>query len=446
MAINYGTLFGCLGKLTKYINARLATATTTLPAELAAVRGAYPGTLDTLIDGLDTNYASMQGNVTGERVTLSRYFDSTLTDRTTVLSQITVKDVTGGGIGNVLSALPRQMIADGQTVNRSTVTLGLVSAAGTNQGNGTVITSKLLDGYNAPLVGGTALIEYAGVNSELAVPSETMIVECRQDSSRSGLQAGSEVFAWSGGIRGPKLDWQADGSGTGPGLTAAGATTVPTNAGFESFNGNTPNGWTIVTGAAGTNVSKSTGTVYRGSGALQITGDGATATIELTQAVAGGSAMNSRRLYFVSVRVNASAAAGTGALTIQFKGPGYTATSTEKVSVLAGAMPTSWTLYSFAIVTPAVIPTDWKLSIAVSGTPGLGANVWIDDLFVLPGVYHGGIAAAVIPGSAPFAIGDRLSFTVANDAAGVLQDVFRKNYGVQLPSSGAPSISDALAS
>jgi hypothetical protein len=60
-------------------------------------------------------------------------------------------------------------------------------------------------------------------------------------------------------------------------------------------------------------------------------------------------------------------------------------------------------------------------------------------------VYHGGVAAAVVPGSSRFAAGDRFTFTVSNDAAGVFQEAFRKNYGVQLPSSGAPTIADALA-
>jgi hypothetical protein len=62
-----------------------------------------------------------------------------------------------------------------------------------------------------------------------------------------------------------------------------------------------------------------------------------------------------------------------------------------------------------------------------------------------PAVYHGGVAAAVVPGASRFAAGDRFTFTVSNDAAGVIQEAFRKNYGVQLPSSGAPTIADALA-
>jgi hypothetical protein len=451
MALDYtgasAGIFTRAGKFVKYVNSRLASATTTLPAELKAIADLFEAAdLTNQISGLYADYDGFKANVTSERQRLAQYLDTILTDRDTVLSQITVANVTGGGITTVLPALHRQMVADAQTVNRSTVTIGAVVAAAGNVGNGTVITSKLLDGYTAPLAGAPIMTEYAGLNSELAVPSETMLLECTADGGRNGLADGQERFTWSGGVKDTKLGYKSEGSGVGPGLQAMGAATLPTNGGFETWSSNVPSGWTIATGTAGTHILQSSGAAnaYRGSYSLNFHGDGVLAAPKLTQAIATGG-MSSRRLYAVSVRVKASAAAGTGTLTVQFEGTGYAAAASEKVSIAGGSMPVAWTLYSFFIVTPAVIPTDWKITVTNGGTPGAGADVWVDDLFIVPGVYHGGVAAAVVPGSSRFAAGDRFTFTVGNDAAGVFQEAFRKNYGVQLPSSAGPTIADALA-
>jgi hypothetical protein len=449
MAFDYDTnptgVFFRAGKLLKYINSRLARATTDLPAELKAIADPFESAdYTSIISGIFADYDSMQASVTNERTRLASWIDATLTDVPTVLRQITVANVLDGQIGTVVPALHRQMIADAKTVNRSTVTIGATTALASNQGNGTILTTKLLDGYNPPVQGASTILEYAGLDSELAVPSETMLLECVADSARDGLTEGSERFSWTGGIAGQKLDFATEGSGTGPSLTAGGNSTLVSGGNFETWSSNVPSGWTVDAGTSGVNVLQDTtaAKVYRGSSSAKLVGDGATVTITLGQAVSG---MSSRRLYCVSFRALASAAAGTGTLVAKFTGTGYVASATEQVSVLAGAMPVAYTLYNFWIVTPAVIPSDWRLTVSNGGTPGAGSNVWIDSLSVQEGTYHGGIAAAVVPGSSRFVAGDRLTFTVANNAAGVFQEGFRKMYKVQLPSSGAPTIADALA-
>lgn len=434
------------GKVTKYVNSRLATATTTLPAELKAIADPFEAADYTgQISNLYSDYDGFKANVTRERQTLAAYWDNILTDRATVLSQINVPtaDTTA-----VLPELIRQMNTDSASVKANTVTIGSVTANASNKGNGTVVLSKLLDGYNAPIQGGIVVVDYAGLNSELACPSETMTFTCTSDSSRDGLTVGQERFSWVGGIQGDKLDYLTEGSGTGPGLVAAGDSTLISNANFETWSSNTPGSWTITSGTAGTHVLQQTtaANVYRGSSSLQLKGDGALAAITLTQALSAG-VMLGRRLYNVSARVKASAASGTGALTIQFTGTGYTASSTEKISITAGSMPTSFTLYNFFIVTPAVLPSDWTLSISNSGTPGASSNVYVDCLVPVECTYHGGVAAVVIPGSSAFAANDRFTVSITNDAAGTFQEFFRKWYGVQLPSNGAGSetIANSLA-
>jgi len=450
MALDYVTantgIFFRIGKSLKYINSRLASATTTLPAELKAIADPFEAADFTgQISGLYADYDGFKANVTRERQTLAAYSDNVLTDRATVLSQINVPtaDVTA-----VLPELVRQMNTDAASVKANTVTIGSVTANAANKGNGTVILSKLLDGYNAPLQGGISMIDYAGLNSELACPSEAMTFTCTADSARDGLTAASERFSWVGGIQGDKLDFNTEGSGTGPSLTAAGDSTIIGNANFGTFTTNQPGSWTITSGVVTTNILQQTSAVnvYRGTSSLQLKGDGATAALTVTQAISAGS-MTSRRLYNVTARIKASAASGTGAITIMFTGTGYTASASEKITITAGAMPTSFTLYNFFIVTPANMPSDWTLSVSNTGTPGGTSNVYIDCVVPVECYYHGGISAVVVPGSTPFAANDRFTVPITNDAAGTFQEFSRKWYGVQLPSNSASgeTIANSLA-
>ncbi|WP_020475719.1 hypothetical protein [Zavarzinella formosa] len=446
MAIDYTDLFTRGGKLVKYVNSRLPVAATSLPAELTAIANLFEAAdLTEQITRLYDDYAGFQSNITRERQTLAGYWDAILTDRDTVLTELRVPDA---DVNSVLPELFRRMVADSQTVDQSTVTIGSVTADAENEGNGTVLLTKLLDGYNPPIQGGLPTLQYAGLNSELAVPSETMTFTCTADSARDGLPEGSERFSWSGGIAGQKFDFEAEGSGDGPGLTAAGDSQLINNGNFEQWSSNTPSGWTVAAGTAGTHIKQMTtaANVYRGDSSLWFDGDGTQATIQINQSVSSGR-MQSRRLYCVSVRVKASAASGTGAFLCQFTGTGYTASSTEKIAITAGSMPTAWTLYNFWIVTPAVMPDDWTLTVANTGTPGASSNVYVDCLIPTEGTYHGGIAAVLLPGAAPYAAGDRFTVAISNDQAGTFQDFFRQCYGVQLPSNGAgaETISDSLA-
>lgn len=448
MAFDYDTsntgVFFRIGKFIKYINSRLATATTTLPAELKAIVDPYEAAdMTGQIDGVYNSFDEMQQAVTNERNTLAGYIDATLLDRDTVLEQLAV---TNANLDEVLPALIRQMGIDSESVDASTVTLGSVTAASGNTGNGTILITKVLDGYNAPLDGGPAIVQYAGLNSELCVGSETMTLDCTADNDRDGLPEGSEAFTWKGGIADVVLGWQTEGSGDGPSLTAAGGVSLLSNGTFEDFTDDEPNGWDVIAGTVATHILQTTAEQYRGDSALHFDGDNTQASIKISQTIPQGQ-MQSRRGYFVSVRLKASAASGTGSFTLMFEGTGYTASSSEKVAISAGAMPTSYTLYSFFVCTPATLPDDWALTINNAGTPGASSNVYVDDVFVVPAVYHGGVAAAVIPGSTPFAVSDRFTFTVANDAAGTIQEFFRKWYKVQLPSNGAGSetILDSLA-
>lgn len=443
-------VFTRVGKLVKHINSHLADATTTFPAELKAIADPYEAADLTLqIDGLYGFYEGLKAGTISLRQGLAAFVDRTLLDRDTVLEQL---GVLNASISDVLTALHNQMLLDSKTINRSTVTLGSVTAVAGNQGNGTALVTKVLDGFNPPLQGGLAHLKYNGLNSELGVTSETMTLTCTADSNRDGTAEGSEQFAWNGGVSIQPLDWQTEGSGQGPTLTVANGSRLVTDGDFENWtNTNTPSNWTIDNGTAGTHIFQENGAanLHRGLASLRFAGTGAQATIRVSQTVSP-STLRARRMYNLSVRIKASSVPAAGQITIQFEGTGYTASSSEKIDLAAGSFPTAaftaaGSLFNFFISTPAIIPSDWKLVVQITGTLSSGVNVYFDSLALKEVEYHGGVGAVLVAGSTRWVAGDKLTFTVSNDNAGVFQTFFRRWFKFQLPSSATPNIADSLA-
>jgi hypothetical protein len=556
MAFDYTTansgVFCRLGKIIKKINAALSLATTTYPADLKEIVDLYEAAdLTAIIEGLYGTYEGFRGQVTGVRQALAGYADRTLLDRDTVLEQLRVPQAS---IQAVLAALIQQMVDDGKTVQKNTVTLGSATASASNTGTGVVLATKVLDGWNSPLQGAAPHIRYNGLASELAVPSETMVVECVADSIRDGTAEGAELFAWRGGIPDAELGYQDEGSGQGPTVACANGSRTVQDGDFENWSDNTPSNWTIAAGTAGTHVFREASNVFRGSSAAKLLGNGAQATISLEQSVPP-SLLKSRRRYCLSLRVKASSVPASGQLGIRFAGTGYATTAptnevqdlqisgsptggtytiswtgpyggtqttaplaynatsaqvqaalrllkgmecvvvatqagsppdvTHRITLYglpgpqnlvdadvsgltggspaksvtrvtagvegdcvvlpAAAFPTDWALPHFWINTPTILPADWKLVVEVTGTLTNAVAVYVDSLALEAVTYHGGVGLVVVAGQTRWISGDRTTFTVANDQAGKFQEFFRKRYKVQLPSSGSPNISDALA-
>lgn len=543
-------LFTRAGKLIKYINNYRTLAATTMPAELKAIADLFEAADLTLqISGLYGTYESFKSTASGFRLALASFVDAVFTDRDTVLE---ILQIPNPDVNSVLPRLFQAMVDDGETVDRSAVTLGGPTPPAANVGNGTVLVTKILDGFNPPLQRGQAVQLYDGLSSELTVPSETMRLECTQDSQKDGLPEGSERFSWVGGVPDQVLGWQDEGSGEGPNLTVAGSSGILSDPGLENWGGsgnNTPANWTLVgSTAAGTHLFREATTFYRGTYGAKFSGTGALATMGIQQAIAAG-AMNNRRRYLASARIRqadtgpsagqfemhfsgtgyvktapvnqvqriAVSGASGGTYTVSFRGatsaainatdnaatvqsklravrglemavnsqsgssPNFTnditmhghqgnqelmtadgtsltgggvVTVTQQTSgtegdcvvIPFGAMPSgAWALVYFWINTPDIIPSNWTLVAQIASTFTSGSTLYLDDIVLEPATYHGGVGAVLVPGSTRFLSGDRIAFSVANDQAGVFQDFFRQKYAFQLPSSGSPSIADALA-
>lgn len=454
MAIDYTNastgLFTHIGKLVKYYNiANSAAGVATLDAELQAIMTAFQaGSQALAADGLPGAYEAFRGAYVTKKAVLANYALRRLQDSTTVLSQL---DCLTDAATEIFDKLITQMIADTKTVQKNTVTIGTVTAGGSNVTNGSVLTTAVLDGYSSPGANAVAVfsphLRYKGVNTELAPSSDTMLWTVIADSFTDGLSEGSERIFWNGDAQGVpyEITDQPKGSGSIGAIQPLQSYSLLQNLDFETFASNAPSSWTIDTGTAGTHVYQETGAanLYHGASSLRFKGDGALASIQISQAVAAG-LMQANRAYCVSVRVKADATIAAGQLVITFAGTGYTAGSSEKITIAPGSLPTSWTLYNFFVNAPAVMPSDWKLSIQWSGTPTNNKNVYVDDIGVGPVNYGAGIGAVAVRGSTPFVRGDRWTASLACDG-GVFQKFFRDAFGYQLPSSASPNIADSLA-
>jgi len=388
---------------------------------------------------------AIQGSIAGVRSQLAQICDARLQDFTTVIDELSISS---NSVSSVLSALIYQMIADSQTINASTVTLGSIVPGGSNVGNGTILIDATLDGISSPNSSVQPHPKYAGLLSQFSV-NDTLTVQCATDSYSESLTSGLESFSWNGTVGlNSKWDQGIERAGQGPSITTLQAGSILSNMDFESFSVvDTPDSWNITAGVVTTNVAQSTsaGNFYRGVSAVKLIGTGV-AAITINQPISSRSVKPLGR-YACSVRYKASGTEGSGGKTfsVQLTGTGYSAGATEKVSIAGGSLATSWTLASFFVNIPANPPSDLAMTISLSGTPTV--TVYVDDMGFDQVTYFNGICCVAVAGSTPFVKGDSFVFTVANDQVGVFQEFFRRNYLVQLPSvtDSSETIPDGLA-
>ena len=449
MAIDYANIFADVGILVKNYNLFYSDSTS-LSGRIDAIQVQLADAhQEAAIEGLRaTQEDAWLAEFTSRRSVIAGYVAARLADQETVLEFISATSKS-----DVMPKLIEAMTAASQSVNASSTSLGSVTANGSNHGDGTVLVTQLLDRVTSP--GSRAGVNfpahhlYGDLTSELTI-TETMAIRCIGDSFFSGQTEGSETFSWYGGLADSTHGVQAtEGSGSVASLVGLHSQTSKyfQNADFETFSvTNTPDNWTIDAGAVTTNILSATGTEkYHGTTGLRFLGDGATASIQISQAIAPSSVIAGKR-YAFTCRVKASATIAAGALTISLTGTGYTAGASEKISIAAGSLPTSWTLKNFFVMLPLELPSDLAITIKWNGTPTNAKNLYIDDLAFGEVTYGAGLGLVVVRGATPFVLDDRFTFTVTA-TEGVIQKFFRRAIGYQLPSNAAAgeTINDSLA-
>lgn len=357
-------------------------------------------------------------------------------------------------VEEALMEVERQMTSRGYYIDATAVTIGTVTAASGNTGNGSWSISK----YN--------------VDNRIFpnIRSETLSVKCLADALQLRTVAGEEMFRLYGQDSVPNLDanWP-----TGSGINAIVHPTEPSNDGsndvgrnmltnsdFEDWTGGTLLQWTTSVGTSGVDFTKETSTLRRGLIAFKyIAGTGV--LTKHTQLL-GSSTGTLARLkpytkYAIAVHVRYDAGAPTtGVLRLSVRTGGGSVIGTKdgggnaELSIDLTALSAGWNTFTMYFQTDRAGASTAYFTMELT-TAVATNNVFVDDLTlcepflpVLGGPYVFGW-----PGTTNFAIDDRFTSAITNDAAGDFarwldrfHDLWRK--GIVLPTSGSTNIADSL--
>jgi hypothetical protein len=473
MAINFasatGNLFNRMGKiglLLKQIKSYQTTQQTNFTDQTNGVVAQYNAESDiqgiagqnwiTNVDSAGTIVGSLASNMAQQTVNRIVFRDTPRITQT--LTQLNVVDS--------LREIIRQMISQGATIQQATVSATAGTASGTGNGIINVSVRRPLDGL---------------LQENLF--AETLKVVCTSDSYVGGATLANEGFTVLGtGAQSNYFahDWPL-GSNCRAGLSAIdgntnnGSGNILTNW-FTTFNSvaNTPDNFTVATGAAGTNFFQESSIIYDGTGALRVAGDAALTKTSLVQTLnsSSGSAGTLSPLTQYSFNIwvrrdGTAAAAGTATIDLI---DGSSATINDANSqansfnIDLTALTTSYVNYTGIFRTPVSLPSTYQVRIRLSTALTNGRSVYFakGSLGTMTRCYVGGPYIAIHSGStafvattSPYSKGDFFAPVLANNRGGAADGVssfgplFARTLPMQqsdllLPSASSPSISDGL--
>src|SRR4029079_17907673 len=97
---------------------------------------------------------------------------------------------TNATLQTMFPALIKDMIENSQSVDSSTVTIGIPDYNTENTETGVVSVGTLLDGITSPIAGAQAISQYNGVTTQLTPDSETLTLTCTSDSENGSQRGG----------------------------------------------------------------------------------------------------------------------------------------------------------------------------------------------------------------------------------------------------------------
>jgi len=324
----------------------------------------------------------------------------------------------------------RQMIAAGvgtASFDGNTITVGTLAADSGNKGDGTVVTHTSPSAIFAP-----------SVTAFPAARTETISFNCYKDAQDKSVKSGTELFDIRGGTKYSNNDYRFPGGGGYYGRTPAISESISSkrgecqqhlfNGGFESVVSNVPVNWTIATGTAGSDVESETTSVYRGSKALKITGNGSVLhKIEQQFGSIGGttSTLKPDTVYVIAAAVKrGSVSMGSGGLNIECVDSGGTVLGAKgtnvRLTVACALLTTSYVRHSVTVRTPKDMPSNvtFRLNFDVA-IPNTG-EVFIDSVIMAPlkQLAPGGIYVGILAGSDDYAEDDKFDQPITNNQQG----------------------------
>jgi len=456
MATYYSTLFARLGRLFAH-QAEVDTIIGTIDTEYAATVAEWSGLPVEQIGSLALNQPGHRRSLTGLSSDLVEAAQRCLIETTDANFNLRDRTVRGA-----VEELVRQMIADSETVDRSAITVGSLTAGASNYGTGTMLLSATSPNLDA--IGN----RHGNLQVE-TIRSETIFARCEVDSAGRYISEASERFRIYGQrpVDRYDADWPG-GSGADTTVDAVsprkngGSTAgqqVLANGDFEDWKSNAPLRWTIASGIAGTHILAA-GSGFTQSDALKIVGDGST-TVNLSQTLgttAGSTGrLNPDRPYSISFAAKyATLAPGVNTIVeiVDAGGTVYESAAIgreARLSVASGSLTTSWQLFSGTCFLPPEIAKGSKVVVRTSGNVANTSEVFVDDVTVaeMYPLGRGNGYVQILPGATPYRKGDEYQRAFTNNEAGQVGlycDRFfgLAGMGLALPSSSSPTILDSV--
>lgn len=343
-----------------------------------------------------------------------------------------------------LTELIRQMRSSGDSLNRPTTTATVTADSG-NVGDLT-LTVSLTDGDGYPLDCVFAESLRATVTSDRGTGATEY---------SEGIQILGDAAAAEG-----DYNWPA-GSGAGAFLSATDAaqTTLVSNGGFETWTvTDTPDDWTIDVGAATTQVQRQAAAARRGSYGVRFVSDGSTLTaIQQATSVT----LTPLTVYAVTFSAKINTLSGTGTVRLSLWDDDANAVITDAQSVAnstsvgvngGSGIDTTWKSFTAFFRTPKKVPTNTTLRLEFTTSPPSGRTVDFDLVALTQPtqLYPGGPHAVAFSNATSPVVGDAWTIAVTNSlgTSSLVRNCDRffqtRQLGLKLPTSGSPTVSDAL--
>lgn len=390
-------------------------------------------------DGLDSVFDSLKNNLSRFVEQLNRRIEDVLKDEELIGANFPF-----GATVNMQTLWPlliHDMVLGDKNVTASVATIGAPGYTTVNAAVGKLVTGNKLDGISPPMLGATPIPDYSGLTTQLTPDNETITFTCIQDSE-GGAQRGGETFMVTGthARSGP---YSPDGESVGTlgsmQVADVSAPGVISNPNFDSWSGTpeSPVGWQVTSGVAGTDFEKSAVTLY-GQG-FSFKTIGAASSSELQQVLSNSVFLRKRGFFLTAWARKVVDTLGDASvfLSLLHDGGGLATLTINPIS-------TTWTHFATQYIIPGEIEGDLVLRLTAAIDNETDDHVIIDQIVITPCTYHAGVAFAIFGGTEKFLVGDTISCALSNNNAGLFQESARKAFKVQLPTDGTPTISDAL--
>ena len=303
--------------------------------------------------------------------------------------------------------------------------------------------------------------------------AELIRAEVVSDSQTNGVTQGRESINFQGQYAIPDpLSWLYPAGSQGS-LTIAcvdpsqdqgqGTSNHLNNSDFETWTAtDVPDFWNIYTGAAITNIKRSSTVFYDGLYSLELVGDDATQTTLYQQFATRSetgdtsSIIASLTQFAINAWVKVDVVPAQGVLEFALVDEDNNIILDEQgtpnsIEVDLTTATTTFEPSDGFFRTPRILPVSIRLRIMLKTALSAGSSVFIDRLgFAQPvSFYQGGPVFAAFSGNENLINGDKFDINISNDYGGSFQQYFDRIFGMKglnllLPSSDTPTISDSL--